>query len=212
MSKSSGATFDRDLTMRRMERAAQELLQEHGVLAGLNLREVADRAGVNRGLVYHYFGSRRALLRSSLRRTFEVTADRLAYPSEPKPVSKVLPRLWRAAATEYRERWRTALLLLLDRDDIRVSGNWPRTKGVIDEARSMGLVSDDVDARTLFAIHWSLVYGYSAIRERVAHEQNLEPETVDARVEAMLERMYGALDGPKAGDDPSPDGARARKD
>jgi AcrR family transcriptional regulator len=196
MSKSSGATFDKDLTMRRMERAALDLLAEHGILAGLNLREVAEKAGVNRGLVYHYFGSRRALLRSSLRRTFEVTADRLAYPRDPKPVSQVLPQLWRRAVTDYRRRWRIALLLILDRDEIRVSGNWPATKDVIDEARSMGLVVDDVDARTLFAIHWSLVYGYSAIRDRVAHEQGLAPETVDARVEEMLARMYGALDGP----------------
>ena len=34
------------------------LIRRNGVLAGLNLREVADRAGVNRGNIYHYFGSR----------------------------------------------------------------------------------------------------------------------------------------------------------
>ncbi|MFE5025744.1 TetR/AcrR family transcriptional regulator [Streptomyces sp. NPDC056656] len=37
------------------------------MLGGSNLREVGG-AGVNRGLVYHYFGSRRDLLSSALRR------------------------------------------------------------------------------------------------------------------------------------------------
>ena len=50
-----------------MQRAALLLLERNGVLAGLNLRQVAEEAGVNRGLVYHYFGSRRDLLRAALR-------------------------------------------------------------------------------------------------------------------------------------------------
>ncbi|MBP9053131.1 MAG: TetR family transcriptional regulator, partial [Ilumatobacteraceae bacterium] len=45
---------DRDATERDLEDAALRLVDRDGVLAGLNLREVADAAGVNRGLVYHY--------------------------------------------------------------------------------------------------------------------------------------------------------------
>ncbi|HAM48545.1 MAG TPA: TetR family transcriptional regulator, partial [Alphaproteobacteria bacterium] len=48
---------DRGASEAALEAAALRLLRRHGVLAGLNLREVADEAGVNRGLVYHYFGS-----------------------------------------------------------------------------------------------------------------------------------------------------------
>jgi hypothetical protein len=47
--------------------AAVDLLDEQGILAGMNLRKVAERAGVHRGLVYHYFGSRRELLLAALR-------------------------------------------------------------------------------------------------------------------------------------------------
>ena len=43
--------------------ASLDGIERDGVLAGLNLQEVADEAGVNRGLVYRYFGSRRELLR-----------------------------------------------------------------------------------------------------------------------------------------------------
>src|SRR5690606_37889256 len=65
--RTSGATGDRAATEAVLEKAALELLDERGILAGLNLREVADRAGVNRGLVYHYFGGGRDLLRAALR-------------------------------------------------------------------------------------------------------------------------------------------------
>src|SRR5262245_36628667 len=58
---------DRAATEQALQKAALALLERNGVLAGLNLREVAEEAGVNRGLVYHYFGSRRALLRAALR-------------------------------------------------------------------------------------------------------------------------------------------------
>jgi AcrR family transcriptional regulator len=61
--KASGPSMDGELTAQTLERAARELLERDGVLGGLNLREVADHAGVNRGLVYHCFGSRRDLLR-----------------------------------------------------------------------------------------------------------------------------------------------------
>ena len=57
-----------DSSQALLEQAALDILREKGVLAGLNLREVAERAGVNRALVYHHFGSREGLLRSALRR------------------------------------------------------------------------------------------------------------------------------------------------
>jgi AcrR family transcriptional regulator len=46
--------------------AAVDLLNEQGILAGVNLSTVATRAGVHRGLVYHHFGSRRELLLAAL--------------------------------------------------------------------------------------------------------------------------------------------------
>ena len=51
-------TPNRPATEAALQTAALDLLERNGVLAGLNLREVADEAGVNRGLVYHYFGTR----------------------------------------------------------------------------------------------------------------------------------------------------------
>ena len=48
--------------------AALAQLERKGVLAGLNLREVADAVGVTPANIYHYFGSRQGLLRAALAR------------------------------------------------------------------------------------------------------------------------------------------------
>ena len=45
-------------TEQRLIDVALELIRTNGVLAGLNLREVAEVAGVNRGNIYHLKGKR----------------------------------------------------------------------------------------------------------------------------------------------------------
>ena len=68
---------DRAATEQRLIESALELIRKNGVLAGLNLREVAAGAGVNRGNIYHYFGSRQELLRTAINRRFDAVIDRL---------------------------------------------------------------------------------------------------------------------------------------
>jgi AcrR family transcriptional regulator len=58
--------------------AALDLLTERGVLAGLNLREVADRVGVTPANIYHLFGSRQGLLRAALTRELAQMRDAIA--------------------------------------------------------------------------------------------------------------------------------------
>ena len=64
-------------TEQRLIEVALELIREKGILSGLNLREVAEGAGVNRGNIYHYFGSRRELLRAAINRGFKTIVDRI---------------------------------------------------------------------------------------------------------------------------------------
>jgi pimeloyl-ACP methyl ester carboxylesterase len=56
----------REATEALLRDAALRLLDREGVLAGISLQDVADEAGLSRGLIDHYFGSRQALLRSAL--------------------------------------------------------------------------------------------------------------------------------------------------
>ena len=60
----------RTATEEKLLRAAGELLSEVGPRAA-SVRAVARRAGVNHGLVHHYFGSKEALLRAAMVRLVE---------------------------------------------------------------------------------------------------------------------------------------------
>ena len=62
-------------TEEKLITVALGIIRDKGVLAGLNLREVADGAGVNRGNIYHYFGSRQELLRVAISRRFKAIAS-----------------------------------------------------------------------------------------------------------------------------------------
>ena len=73
--------------------AALDLLTERGVLAGLNLREVADRVGVTPANIYHLFGSRQGLLRAALTRDLAQMRDAIAQ------LEQVAVRVAAAAAT-----------------------------------------------------------------------------------------------------------------
>lgn len=93
-----------------LEQAAVDLIDERGILAGLNLREVAERAGVHRGLVYHHFGSRRELLLAALRR-------RLPPEGDPTSPGGLPGNLLFAAGVHDGRPIRVMALLALDGDD-----------------------------------------------------------------------------------------------
>jgi AcrR family transcriptional regulator len=93
-----------------LEQAAIAIIDEQGILAGLNLRKVAERAGVHRGLVYHHFGSRRELLLSALRR-------RLPAEGDPTSPGGIAGDLLFAAGIQDGRPVRLMALLALDGDD-----------------------------------------------------------------------------------------------
>ena len=60
----------RGIAEEKLIRAAGELLSEVGPRAA-SVRAVATRAGVNHGLIHHYFGSKESLLRAAMTRLVE---------------------------------------------------------------------------------------------------------------------------------------------
>jgi AcrR family transcriptional regulator len=197
-------TPNRPATEAALQRAAIELLERHGVLAGLNLREVADEAGVNRGLVYHYFGSRRDLLRAALRRDVE---QRLAdfSPGFGLPAPERYERFVRTALT-HRQAIVLAMLLVLDGD--------PAVQMVPDPAavreRLARDVEDsalpvDIDPDGIHAALAALVYGYAALRDRLADELGTDAERLDDQVASTARRLVAGLQA--TGAPPSPESA-----
>jgi AcrR family transcriptional regulator len=185
-------TPNRPATEAALQTAALGLLERNGVLAGLNLREVADEAGVNRGLVYHYFGTRRDLLRSALRRDVE---QRLA---------DFAPGLGLSAGARYERFLRTALghrqaivlalLLVLDGDKgVRMVPDPDGVRERLDRDIDEGGLPPDVDGIGVHAAVASLVYGYTALRDRLADEMSVDPGDLDERVASTVGRLVGRL-------------------
>jgi AcrR family transcriptional regulator len=154
---------DRVATEAALQKAALALVERNGVLAGLNLREVAEEAGVNRGLVYHYFGSRRDLLRAALRADAQ------------QRLGDSAPGFGLPAAARYSRFLRTFV-------------GHRRAAMLAD-----GVLPADIDTDALHVAMSALVYGYLVFRERFAGELGSDPPDLDERVAQAIERMIRGL-------------------
>jgi AcrR family transcriptional regulator len=190
----SAATGDRAATERLIEAAAIDLLRENGVLAGLNLREVADRAEVNRGLVYHYYGNRRELLRSALRHQSE-NAPTWGFGNdnaEKALVERAVDDLDKVI--QERSQVEIFTLLHLDRDpDIRVMPTKRLALALLLQDQKDGDIADGVDLEALHALLVSLAAGYALFRERFAAELDRPADEIDQALSAMLARCLTGL-------------------
>mgnify|MGYP006271418683 CR=1 FL=1 len=70
MATAAARTRDRERVENDLIEAAADLLGELGPRA-LTVRMVAERAGVNHGLIHHYFGGKQPLLAAAMRRLVE---------------------------------------------------------------------------------------------------------------------------------------------
>ncbi len=179
-------------TEAQLEEAALRILRRDGVLAGLNLREVADEAGVNRGLVYHYFGSRQDLLRSALRKDARRRLDMVRSGGTLPFVAR-----WRRflrVMIEERETLALMTLLVLDRDNaLRTMPLRKETQQRLVADVAAGHLSADADIDAIHAAVVSLTYGYLAYREAFAREFGVREEDLDERVAVVFERMLRGL-------------------
>jgi AcrR family transcriptional regulator len=183
---------DREATETALQRAALELLERNGALAGLNLREVADEAGVNRGLVYHYFGSRRDLLRAALRsdvkeRMAEVDPGR--WMPLPERWSRFLPAMLR-----HQRAVVLAALLLMDGDEnVHMVPNHDEVRARHQRDVETGWLHDDLDLDSVHAALVSTVYGYLIFRERFAQELDRDLDELDEEVAKVFSRMLAGI-------------------
>lgn len=183
---------DKAATAAALEAAALRLLDRDGVLAGLNLREVADEAAVNRGLVYHYFGSRqdllRAALRSDARRRFAEVAESAELP--------LRERFSRFVQSMVRHRRAVGLATLLVQDGDRSLRTMPLREGtlkVLQRDVEEGHL-DDVDLDAVNVAMVSLAYGFVLYRERFAAELGVGVSELDRKFAAIADRMLSGLE------------------
>jgi AcrR family transcriptional regulator len=178
---------DRAETERALMSAALELMERDGVLAGLNMQEVADVAGVNRGLIHHYFGTRQALLHAAIERGLAETADVAESRRKLGPAEKGTRQL--KDFTENR-RYVTLLALLALADDQFDPISWLDNRlADAKEEQAAGFYPADLDLEAMLVAWDASMLGYALLRNAAARQVDTEPEKLDRRVLKVLRRM-----------------------
>lgn len=183
--RSRGATWDRATTEALLEVAAMKLLNEKGILAGLNLREVADEAGVNRGLVYHYFGGGRDLLRSALRKDARERYVALGTGLGSVSFGRRAQAYIRAMVKQ--AEWvRVVIVLMLDNDErVRILPLKDQVLPRLRDRQRCGELLSEIDIEAFHVLQVVSAYGYALTRKNIAIELDVDLEELDLRVAAV---------------------------
>lgn len=192
----------------RVEDAALSMMGESGVLAGLNLNEVAKHAGVARGLVYHYFGSRRGLLRAAIKRRMSREPDSSRTPSEPMRLGE---RVAHALKATIKNKDMLALTTLLHLDGStapRLMPNAERTLTLLERDQALKLLPHENDLPALHAAYAAATYGYGLYREVLARDLAIPLKELDQRVIEVFVKLF---DGMAAGEANLPQKATVRQ-
>ena len=179
-------------TEQRLIDVALELIRTNGVLAGLNLREVSDGAGVNRGNIYHYFGSRQELLRGAINRRFGAVKNRLVASKRNLPF--VERRSQMISARDSINDSKLRALLVLDGDES--VDPMPQYEGAISHLRQDvidGNIHRNHDLEALHATLTALNRGYRIFRVPIARRMGISTKDLDSRVTAILRSWLKAM-------------------
>jgi AcrR family transcriptional regulator len=181
----------------RLIDVAIELFRRDGVLAGLNLREVADGAGVNRGNIYHYFGSRRELLRAAISRRFEAVADSLVADRQGFPFVERRLRPFRSSDPLQDSQLRA--LLVIDGDE--TVDPMPRYETALSCLRQ-DVIDGNIDrAHDLEALQVALsalLRGYRIFRKPYAKRIGVSVRELDQRIIGIVQTWLEAMATPPA--------------
>lgn len=190
----------RSATEEALEQAALALLHRDGVLAGLNLQEVADTAGVNRGLVYHYYGSRGTLLRRALRRRGRSNLDKLRGLRGLRGAAR-WRRFFEIVIADPEPVQLGTLLLMDGVDRMRSLPLREEALAAIERDVEEGYLDPNVDRVALHTAMVTSVYGYLLYRERFALEHGVPVQELDERVARLLfDRLLSAVGEPSRAD------------
>lgn len=173
--------------------AAIDLLRTRGVLAGVNLREIADRADVHRALVYHYFGSRQELLRAAAKREIARPREEVRNEDEMGTAEWLTTSL--GIAIDYDEAIRLIVTLVLDHDDTARTLTTKRMlMGRLDPSASDPTaepLADDPAA--LYAVYASMSYGFGLLSDRFAAELGVDRDELERRFLRIVSTMFAAV-------------------
>ncbi len=191
-------------TREALMEAALDHVQEHGVLAGLNLREVADAVGVTPANIYHYFGSRQGLLRAALNHEVQQLLGRI-------DVAVTGPYVdWRVGIFDLaldHPSFRTTALLALDGDpDYEPFALYDLAQEHYQRLIDEGGLPEDFDVVAGHLLSLSMAVGVAIYGDAVARQVGIDPVELRARARALFVTLTAALVPPgREGPAASPD-------
>jgi len=223
-------TRDAVRTQRALLDAAVAEFSEHG-LDGARIDSIAEQAGVNKRLIYYYFGGKDGLFFAALKNTYAGirSAERALDLINVKPV-EAIRRLIEFTWTYYLEHPEFLSLLnaenmcaarhLKDSKEIReVNSPLPEWLGaVLERGRTEGVFRGGVDPIQLYLSIAGLAYFYLSNKHTLSTSFGrdlMSPRAVAERLSHMTDVILGYLliDGPggtvdarRAGRNNSPDG------
>jgi AcrR family transcriptional regulator len=175
--------------------AAIDQLSAKGVLAGLNLREVADAVGVTPANIYYYFGTRQGLLRAALARE---TVRHLTEPvAEAEHTDFVQRRLLMFDAIGANHDLVLTALLALDGDpDYEPMPFLESSRHRYAELVATGQLDADLDTDAAHLLGIAAAIGVSIYADAAARQLGTTAEELRARTRAVFERMLTAIATP----------------
>ncbi|MEZ5228575.1 MAG: TetR/AcrR family transcriptional regulator [Acidimicrobiales bacterium] len=172
-----------------LRNAAVRLINREGVLSDLRLQDIADEAGVSRGLIHHYFGGRGALLRSALADFLET--HRAAIEAERTQHGAPLDRRALFRNANKHPGW-AVVMALLAIDGVEGFRPIDQPDEVFADVRRYideGVLPDDLDVEASHCVTLSTVLGWSLLREHFAEQLGIGVDELDRRGEHVLARQ-----------------------
>lgn len=183
-------------TERRLIEAALELIKRNGILAGLNLREVAAAAGVNRGNIYHYFGSRQELLREAIARRFRAIRKHLDADFGELPF--VERRTGQFRGDSFEDSKLRALLVIDGDESLDPMPAYEDALRGLKQDVVNGDIDPGHDLEVLQVALSAMLRGYRIFREPYARRVGADVEELDDRVAALVGGWLETMKQPPA--------------
>ena len=193
-SKASRRT--KEETQADLRRAALELLDKRGPLAGLSMSEVADVAKVNRVQIYQYFGTREALLISAI-------SEMLGSSEPARRELRKLPFIKRRLAmmdhfiTQPKLFELETLLVQHDDEDLDIFPELNFAQESLERDVAEGELPADADLIPAHIMTSAAYKGYCIYRNSAAKSTGIPVEELDIRAREIFRLMLEGIARPR---------------
>lgn len=185
---------DREATEGRILDATWRIFEREGPLAGINLQEVADEAGINRSLVYQYFGTRDEVVRRALARRLSLAQSAFVAGFR-LPFAKRRLRAFKVIAKDALPSKLMTQLVLADEPAVRILPMLADARHALARDVADGSVGPDADIEVMHAMTAIVNIAYAVFRQNVAGELGMNEAELDRRAAKVFAQMLDGLTG-----------------